>query len=1435
MAIRAKTKRRLFILLGSVAAVIALGATVYTVRMAQIRADILESRDEGRVALEEGDYFQAMHKLGRYLQHHASDPEVTYQYAQARLEVEEADGRHLTHGANALRRALALDPENSAIRRRLLKVYSQIGFFNETIDTAEALLRENPDDAEAMRAQVEALLRLRMYERAEEVARVALEQDADGQYVRSPAIVREGLRAQATVLEQQGRHAAALPLAEQYIALAPDDFEMQQLTLTLMDQAGHTVEQQYEHVEALRASDPSHPGFAVLEARVARRAEDAARARQALEQAAAGDLDKASVPLASAMLDELDRQRMFARSLEVLEQFASVHDTLPFRQVLAQRLALAGQWETLAQRFASLMEMPDAADSLLLAMLAMAQFEQDERAAGERVVDVLRGRINDATAVDWSSVLPLVYGETPAEPQRMVEVVRRANPPGMSGAFFQHWLGQAYRQLGEWEMAVGAWGQAAQLAPSWPEPAIEAAQVSLENGQPREATALAQLALQRAPNDLRAAIILAEAVTARWDALRPEQARELLRLVEQIQTAAPFEPRSLVLQVRLLMRDGETAAARERVTAALEAEARLPAAAVMQLADAMANAGDDAMRQRLLARLDADDAAVSATAALNQAQALLDAGQPDKALSMIEERLAEADAGQRRGWRLARARVLDRMNDARALAAWTELLNEYPDDVRAHQHAMASSAVWRDRALAAATIERLRALTGEAALSWRVARARWLLEGPEDQRRSSEVVELLQHVLDASSQNTQAHLLLAQHYEQSGNLSSAINQMTRVVRAYPERPAYRLRLARLLQARGDDEQARMHMEQVARRSDAMSADQRRQVAGMYVQRGNVAEAIALLEPHHGESVEQDLLLAQLYAATGRTAEAEQMYAAVLERPTREAVVRAATFYAQQDRASDAARALSMLDEMALEPGERELAQGDFHASQGETAEAIAYYQQAVEAAPARAALWRRWLAYAMAAGEVDEAVSGLAEAARALPDDAPLGELAAHGEAIRAAGQFPPARPLLVMMLADPSQQGTALTAVQRLAEADAPASALPALASLAERHPRLLALQALVYQLLASQERYDEAVALAERAVRAMPGASEPLWMLAEALSAAGRWSEAMAVAQRWRERGGGRSAMADQLIAEAQLNLGDASSALRQMEPYLEDALASPDENAPSILRAARAMIAGGDAEQAAVMLGPLLERSARWRSAWMQLAVSALEDDVEAARWLERLDEAIPADERGERMQLAQGWWSLYERTQSASHRDGVRRTLAPMAEAEPPFAPAVMALAVLEDAAGNKASAEAGYRQALALEPDLSIAANNLAVILHSSGRELDEAVRLARRAVALTPEHAPFHHTLAQSLQAQGDDAAALASMRQAVELDASNPRWAVALAQMLLQQRDVEAAGDVLAEIDEQFPLLENVPEEVRDDLDAVRAELADQQRRSQR
>jgi tetratricopeptide (TPR) repeat protein/glycosyltransferase involved in cell wall biosynthesis len=116
------------------------------------------------------------------------------------------------------------------------------------------------------------------------------------------------------------------------------------------------------------------------------------------------------------------------------------------------------------------------------------------------------------------------------------------------------------------------------------------------------------------------------------------------------------------------------------------------------------------------------------------------------------------------------------------------------------------------------------------------------------------------------------------------------------------------------------------------------------------------------------------------------------------------------------------------------------------------------------------------------------------------------------------------------------------------------------------------------------------------------------------------------------------------------------------------------------------------------------------------------------------------------------------------------------MAPATAAPDAAAQALFATAVRQHLAGNTSAAIAAYREAIARDPALAEAHNNLASLLASAGDD-DAAEQLLLRAVELQPDYGEAHNNLGILWSTRGDFARALPAFERAVSLDVTRPNW----------------------------------------------------------
>lgn len=153
-----------------------------------------------------------------------------------------------------------------------------------------------------------------------------------------------------------------------------------------------------------------------------------------------------------------------------------------------------------------------------------------------------------------------------------------------------------------------------------------------------------------------------------------------------------------------------------------------------------------------------------------------------------------------------------------------------------------------------------------------------------------------------------------------------------------------------------------------------------------------------------------------------------------------------------------------------------------------------------------------------------------------------------------------------------------------------------------------------------------------------------------------------------------------------------------------------------------------------------------------------------------------------------------------------------------ELQPELAEAHTNLGALLQVGGRLDAAEACYREAIAADPAFFAAHNNLGTLLRSQGR-LDEAREIARRAVDLDPGSAKAHNNLGIILHEQKQFMAAFECFKQAVSIDST---YAEAFNNMGSLFRDENRLDGAVASFEKAIALDPNLAD-AHNNLGAVR------------
>jgi tetratricopeptide (TPR) repeat protein len=1394
MAIRAKTRRRLMLLIAVVVAIGVLLTLFVTVRRAGIARELEQRRSAGIEAAQDGRYLEALPLMERVIRDRPAQTEtdapLLYWFAQARRAVPAADGgpEHLRRAAFALKRVTEIDPHNRQAARELLELYVDLRQGSETLALAEQLLRDEPEDAHLMHSRALALVWL-------------------GQLPQAAAALEQ-------LIETHPEHAMSPFLLAQVYG------RMQRTPQQIVAWAGE-----------LEGRHPEDPRFDLLLGYAYRLAQDMPAARAAMQRII--DWTPTDPEIVSLLTRQLVAAGYLDESLQVLRRADAAARSVTIRRQLAQRLWELGLHEQVLELLADLNPESPSTPPPLVAHKAMAHYALEQTAEGDALVGALESRQSNPQARSWNLALRAGVISDPAQTNQAIELARQATGLDSDNIFAWWVLGQAYAQLGERDLAVENLRRAALAAPLWPLPHIHMARLLTESGRVTEAVQTAQWARTLAPRSIHAAVALVNAWAAAIDAGVNDQVDELLRVTTELLRVADVVPGDVLrVHATLLLRLDRPDEAAATIESALASDAPLSDTTWLALA-AISRRGELGLEAACLARAE-QVGGRSAELVLRQARAIGHEQGHEAAMRLLDDALAQAPQQDRLLWQVARARYLADVDRAAAVEAWQGIARDHADNLRATQLLLDAEPAWANRVLIDRAIDRLRAQTGDSSRAWRLYRARWLIGGPGGDNDFVQALTLLDNVISASPDLVEPRLLAAICHERLGNFSRAVEQLSTAVNLRPTLMAPRLDYARLLLDQGQTVVAISQLDQVLAQTD-LDPVLRRQAAALVARAGRLQRAIAILEQmaEHDPADQQTLLLlANLYRRADEPQRTAALCAQLLEEPSGPAIEFAADFYASRGQLDQAYAALDKLESLDLPAATTQLIRANFAVRHQSLAQALEQLQQATRIAPDSTHAWHGLLALAAKAGRGDVAVAAVTDGLRAIPDDEWLNRMRPHIDLIERYAPDEAVRPVVVALVEEPGRTAEAIEVLNTIRRSEDHATPsdqlLTQLRSLANRYPRFLAVQTLVVRKLLAENRSAEAAALAQRAMQAFPSSVEPAWMAAEALAAAGQWSEAMGVAQEWRRRSSHRPLAADLMIAEAEIQLHAADRAAERMQQYIDRALANPQAYAPVLIRQARALLAVGAETQAAELLAPLLHVDGQWREIWMRLAVLAIENHAVAADWLEQAAAVIPADDAHGQAVLARAWYTLGQRSDHPAYLDKGRDMLVRQAGSPDATMAQLFNLALIYEVEGKLDQAAQWYHKTLALQPDATPAMNNLAMVRIKQGHDLHEAIELARKAIELHGrDFPPYLDTLAMAYSAVGDHEQAVEVMRRAVALDPRTPDWRARLAKELAAAGHREEAGQIAMQILDTDPDLLTVSEELRETVRALGSSMS--------
>jgi Tfp pilus assembly protein PilF len=1384
-------RRRRWIIFGTIAlSVIVSAASLYGYRKVRIDRHIAGLKEAGYVSLEAGDPALASSRFRGYLSRHPEDTEALQGLADAIAQMQSGQTNDPSELISIYQRLVVLDPTNDAARIELMNLYHSVNLAKEAIELADSILENQADHIRAREIRALQHARLRQYDTAIKDCKALLLHDPNHLDIR---LLMLQLMVQNDVLESD------------IIAWGGD------LTPLLQ---WETVPESYDpHSSVAKLAQ----GFAY---QLVGRNEQATRLYT--ELASLDSLDAKHVGFLSSLLDQVGKGD---EALALLTREAQASDSSELRAELCKRLWQRGRADDVLTAFGDSIEeslaQPTAFPFVVYALIATNQRERVEP-----LIEKAQASDDDYLNT-WATIFDARRDATRDRAAQLetLSQLKAATERYPTDVHVRAEYAQLLLNARFTEASLAQWEQVATAAPGWSEPMQRIAEIMLATQRDAMALEPAKAAVRRSPNLLRAVLTYFRAANANLDRLSLSEFETLRSLVDRVQEEVKSE--ALVpLTIELSARAAEDAAksqAREMLADLIDRQPEYTLGTWTALIRINQRHGFERTDQIVdLARRQHGNAPELAIAAAVGGQATDNVSRSEAALAIFDDWLNEADQPESLSWQLARARLERALKPDQAVVIWRDLIEQFPDEKLIQIQILQDEANWReeDLALVREVLKRDESKHDEREIApFRIARARVTLMDAESE---SELAAAADFLVDTSRQYpylSEPHALLGICYERQGNRSRAIDAYTSAHRIRPNSDALLSARIRLYRELGDTERAQNLLTQYAdQMSQSVSADPAR-LAQTFTMVGDLLQAVQWAEKaveRNPQDVQSALLLARLYLASSREADAERVYMQLLETPTLNVIIAAASFYIQTGRQDEGAALIARLDELELNEDTRAVVRGHFNVTTGDFDSAMVEYEKAAERGDELHATTAFARLISIKLGQDDlNGVLQIAKAAAAKFPNQQRFKAIADNEVLIRSVYGPTTAPFLQRLLVDPDQRPiveAALRIVRDMSAVSTGADRTPqdearykrhlaSLRRLADQNQRLVELQNLLVRKYLAAQLNEQAIEIASRATQMFPRNQAVLIAAADANMAAQRWDSAAQVGNQIAQLNPSYQAAADIVAARAALRRGFPNEAIRLMEPYTDLAAEFPKRYDPVIRMQVAAMVAANQTPQQLGSLAAVIENRPDW-------AVYALDqiinydscNEATAAAWIQFAAKSI--DSAGEnaiavKIKSATAWHITGLRYPSSSSAANAEAILSQLELDSETAVQATLFRAIFAEERNDLELAERGYRRVLSLQSDNLIALNNLSMVLVKRGKA-SEALPFAKRAAEAAPRVPIVLDTLANAQIATGNGADAAMTIERAIDLDPKGVPWHITLCRALMAKDDPNAVSEAL-------------------------------------
>jgi len=1405
------------ILLTAIALLLTAGVGLYLYRQHHNEIEAQQRREAGLDAYERGEYDAAIDDLARYALHDAQDAEVLRALARSHDLARPQTPDHRAAALRFYRQAFRLDPDHDPTAKRFVELTVAYGQYEQALELTRQLLEDNPLDPQLLEARLASLAALARYEQLLKESDTLLSELEAGSTAHAVTLERRVL-----ALHELGRGGPALEAADRLLALYPDRFS----SLVLAWRARSGVEDPntlLAWARELHEQAPDDPGRVMILAFANRRAGNVTDTIDLLERTAAMQPDDPQIlrSLAPA-LASVGRMRIAAEILLELHP----RDASPGLLANAARyLAMSGQGDRLLELTEHAEGEVDTLPIDAIALRALALFESDRSAEARSLLEALSQSTAPPAARAWAGALRGRFPDDPTDSASRIRLLRDALSLEPDHLWANAWLAEVYRNAGENELAARHLAQAVAREPGWLPPRLALTDLLRDNGEYEASLEQARRAWMIAPRSSAAAARSFVISAARVPTVIDDNTQQrLLELSSQLLDQFETDPELTAARARLLHATGGHEQASRYVQAQLE-EADAPVLRELLEVDRQLNLG---LREPLVRAMAERGSDIGGETLRRLA---LDSQNPEAAAQAIADILEQDPHQDDPSWWARYAQALDAADDPAAIDAWRKAMSLGGDEPRLLRAALDAPSVLREPDFYRELVSRLRSSTADDAVGWKVAEARYLLTHEPGDDAARRAQGLLQEVIELSPRRREALLLIAEARRQLGDRDGEISMLDRAfVHRGVASVEIGLRLVDLYHAAGEPRLADAVLDRLSDAEDLSTADSRR-IAGKLVESSRIRDAVALLEAQgqaNSQAKEQLVpMLADLYLAIGREAEAVQRYNDILDDADAETLWAAVRVFA---RLGEVQRARELLDRVSASEPSREMRRRvEFATQWGETGELEQTLQTALERQPQAAWVHRARMRHRWARNDIDAVESALQRARKEMPaHDA----FVAIENALPLARRFPQQTGIRILfqgMLDSAGDAEAILDAMRVLATVERgeaqDESAARELASLAEAS-RAEPVLAAAAGLLIDTGRLQAAAELASAHMRevATPRLAE---IATRAWLALGEPASALPAAFAWHQRDPNNPRAAAMIVRASAMRGKPQDRFVIRLAGILDSLAAQPEPSLPDLREISLALLAAGRGDRVREAIEPLLDDDGDRRQLWLELAVDSVNPATsrgDATAWIDPLLDHAKLSDPAEVTAISDGLRRMGDRIEGEDFAETRLEILQTSLESSPAHLGLLQHLAITLEQLGETERAAEAYERVLESDPDNVVAMNNLAVLLSVLKRDLQRALSLIDRAIEQRPDVAALHDTRGEVLRAMDLPGEATAAYETAITLQPEELKWRVHLARHLASAEDWQRTRQILNEIEGMAgQRADAVPPELRDEYLSIR------------